>query len=129
MAGSKAPQYFGMNQRKAKRLECVRARSGRFVQIREALNFTTASPSVGSRRARLGDEPDEKDANMLRPQSTAPGGARSASPFFVNDLCAQLAPLNRYGPTGLGAAVVSAVRALTGVSRAALCAASGCDRH
>jgi hypothetical protein len=65
---------------------------------------------------------------MLRPQPSARGEERSVSPLFVNDLCAQLAPLNRYGPTGLGAAIASALRALTGATRTAVCTASGCDR-
>jgi hypothetical protein len=65
---------------------------------------------------------------MLRPQSSARGGARSASPLLVNDLCAQLAPLNRYGLTGLGEAIGSALRALTSAARPGACPASGCDR-
>jgi hypothetical protein len=35
----------------------------------------------------------------------------------VNDLCAQLAPLNRYGLPGFGAAVAKGLRVLIGVSR------------
>jgi hypothetical protein len=50
------------------------------------------------------------------------GGAYS-SPLIVKDLCAQLAPLNRYGLPGLGAVVVDGARALVGVSRKALAAA------
>ncbi len=65
---------------------------------------------------------------MLRPQSNERGGVRSASPLFANDLCAQLVPLNRYGPTGVGAAIASALRALTGAARPIVCAAAGCDR-
>jgi hypothetical protein len=64
---------------------------------------------------------------MLRTQYAA-HGERSVSPLFVNDLCAQLVPLNRYGPTGLGAAIAAALRALTGAARPAMCAASGCER-
>ena len=57
-------------------------------------------------------------------------GERSVSPLFVNDLCAQLAPLNRYGPTGLGAAIASGLRALTSAARPSVCAAfSPCHRH
>ncbi|RBP12285.1 hypothetical protein DFR50_114115 [Roseiarcus fermentans] len=56
-------------------------------------------------------------------------GERSVSPLFVNDLCAQMIPLNRYGPTGLGAGIASALRALTGVARPTICAAAGCDRR
>jgi hypothetical protein len=45
------------------------------------------------------------------------------SPLIVNDLCAQLAPLNRYGLPGLGAVVANGTRALIGVSRKAVGAA------
>ena len=48
------------------------------------------------------------------------GGAESPSPLIVNDLCAQLAPLNRYGLPGLGAVVADGARALIGVSRTAV---------
>ena len=66
---------------------------------------------------------------MLRPHYSERGGGRSASPLFANDLCAQLVPLNRYGPTGVGAALATALRALTGAARPVVCAAAGCDRH
>jgi hypothetical protein len=49
--------------------------------------------------------------------------AGDASPLIVKDLCAQLAPLNRYGLPGLGAVVADGARALIGVSRKALGAA------
>jgi hypothetical protein len=65
---------------------------------------------------------------MHHPQHSA-RGERSVSPLFVNDLCAQLAPLNRYGPTPLGAAIASWLRALAGVARPTVCAAAGCNRH
>ena len=65
---------------------------------------------------------------MHRLQTSAHGGARSASPLLVNDLCAQLTPLNRYGPTGAGTAIASALRALTGWARPAVCAVAGCGR-
>lgn len=65
---------------------------------------------------------------MHHPQSNM-RGERSVSPLFVNDLCAQLAPLNRYGPTGLGAAIASALRALTSAARPTICVAAGCNRH
>jgi hypothetical protein len=39
------------------------------------------------------------------------------SPLIVNDLCAQLAPLNRYGLPGLGTVVAAGARALIGASR------------
>jgi hypothetical protein len=35
------------------------------------------------------------------------------------DLCAQLAPINRYGPTGLSVALVDGLRALVGSARRA----------
>jgi hypothetical protein len=44
------------------------------------------------------------------------------SPLIVNDLCAQLVPLNRYGLPGLGAVVAYGARALVGVSRSAVSA-------
>ncbi|MGB7975747.1 MAG: hypothetical protein WCF81_15685 [Roseiarcus sp.] len=49
--------------------------------------------------------------------------AGGPSPLIVNDLCAQLAPLNRYGLPGLGAVVAEGARALIGVSRKAVGAA------
>ena len=48
---------------------------------------------------------------------------RSASPLLVCDLRAQLAPLNRYGPSGLGVAFADGLHALIGVSRKAVGAA------
>jgi hypothetical protein len=68
------------------------------------------------------------ETNMHRPQNVAPGGARSVPPYAVNDLCAQIAPLNRYGPTGLATVIATALRALTDAARPAFCAALGCDR-
>jgi hypothetical protein len=59
---------------------------------------------------------------LCSPHSHRAGGAYS-SPLIVNDLCAQLAPLNRYGLPGLGAVVVDGARALIGVSRKAVGAA------
>ena len=51
-------------------------------------------------------------------------GERSVSPpLLVCDLRAQLAPLNRYGPSGLGVAVADGLHALIGVSRKAVGAA------
>jgi hypothetical protein len=44
-------------------------------------------------------------------------------PLLVCDLRAQLAPLNRYGPSGLGVAVADGLHALIGVSRKAVGAA------
>lgn len=65
---------------------------------------------------------------MLRPQFSARGGGRAASSLFANDLCAQLVPLNRYGPTQMGAALATAIRSLTGAARPVVCAAAGCER-
>lgn len=65
---------------------------------------------------------------MHRPQYVASGGARSVPPLVIDDLCAQIAPLNRYGPTGLGEAIAASLRALTDAVRPALCAAVGCGR-
>jgi hypothetical protein len=45
------------------------------------------------------------------------------SPLIVKDLCAQLAPLNRYGLPNLGAAAVDGLIVLIGVSRKAVGAA------
>jgi hypothetical protein len=56
-------------------------------------------------------------------QNTHRAGGAYSSPLIVNDLCAQLAPLNRYGPPNLGAAAVDGLRALIGVSRRAVGAA------
>jgi hypothetical protein len=43
--------------------------------------------------------------------NTDHGRSESISPFLVCDLKAQLAPLNRYGPSGLGVAVAEGLRA------------------
>ncbi len=56
---------------------------------------------------------------MLCSQNTHRAGGAHSSPLIVNNLCAQLAPLNRYGLPGLGAVVVDGARALIGVSRKA----------
>jgi hypothetical protein len=53
-------------------------------------------------------------------------GARPASPLIRHDLCAQIAPLDRYGLPGLGAALADGLMALVGASRTALCTAVGC---
>ncbi len=60
---------------------------------------------------------------MLCSQNTHREGGACSSPLIVNDLCAQLAPLNRYGLPGLGAVVADGARALIGVSRKAVGAA------
>jgi len=59
---------------------------------------------------------------MVCPHNRSRAGAESPSPLIVNDLCAQLAPLNRYGLPGLSAAVANGARALVGVSRTAVTA-------
>jgi hypothetical protein len=56
-------------------------------------------------------------------QNTHRAGDAYSSPLIVNDLCAQLAPLNRYGLPSLGAAAVDGLRVLIGVSRKAVGAA------
>ena len=56
-------------------------------------------------------------------QNTHRAGDAYSSPLIVKDLCAQLAPLNRYGPSGLGVAVADGLHALIGVSRKAVGAA------
>jgi hypothetical protein len=46
------------------------------------------------------------------------GGSFPRPPRLLRcDLCAQLAPLNRYGPTGLSTALVDGLRALFGATR------------
>jgi hypothetical protein len=52
--------------------------------------------------------------------------AKVASPLIRHDLCAQIAPLDRYGLPGLGVALADGLLALVGASRTALCAAVGC---
>jgi hypothetical protein len=49
---------------------------------------------------------------MVCSHSIRRGGEGSCSPLIVNDLCAQLVPLNRYGLPALGAAVADGVRVL-----------------
>jgi hypothetical protein len=53
--------------------------------------------------------------------------ARAGSPLIRHDLCAQIAPLDRYGLPGLGAALADGVLALVGASRTALSAAVRCS--
>ena len=54
------------------------------------------------------------ETNVLRSHNIGCGGERSVSPLIVTDLCAQLAPLNRYGLPGFSAAVAEGLRALMG---------------
>jgi hypothetical protein len=56
---------------------------------------------------------------MFRPHPCR-GSAQQASRLIRSDLCAQLAPLNRYGLTGLSSALIDGLVALVGVSRNAL---------
>jgi hypothetical protein len=58
--------------------------------------------------------------NMAYLHNRSRAGAASPSPLIVNDLCAQLAPLNRYGLPGLSAVVANGARALIGASRTAV---------
>jgi hypothetical protein len=57
--------------------------------------------------------------NIMCPHNRSRG---DESPLIVNDLCAQLVPLNRYGLPGFGAVVADGARALIGVSRSAVSA-------
>jgi hypothetical protein len=52
--------------------------------------------------------------------------SRTASPLIRHDLCAQIAPLDRYGPAGLGEALADGVIALVSASKTALSAAGRC---
>jgi len=104
--------------------------------MRRALKFWAATPDIVPGSVRSDGARYEVETNkMLCSPSSQYGGARLASPLLVNDLCAQLAPLNRYGLIGLSAAIVStlrgivsALRALTEASRMAAQAAAGCAR-
>lgn len=57
---------------------------------------------------------------MLCSQNSHRAGDAHSSPLIVNNLCAQLAPLNRYGPPNLGAAAVDGLIVLIGFSRKAV---------
>jgi hypothetical protein len=52
--------------------------------------------------------------------NTHRAGDAYSSPLIVKDLCAQLAPLNRYGFPDLGAAAVDGLIVLIGASRKAV---------
>ena len=54
---------------------------------------------------------------MLCPHNTHRASDAYSSPLIVNDLCAQLAPLDRYGFPNLGGAAVDGIRVLIGASR------------
>jgi hypothetical protein len=87
-----------------------------------ALNSGTVEPPVLWEPSSLGCLARKNKNKMLYCNTSLQADERIDSPFFAPDLCAQLAPLNRYGPTGLAAVVVSGLRALTDVSRSAFCA-------
>jgi hypothetical protein len=65
-----------------------------------------------------------RDKNQLPLETNMPCsdsvGRSRERPLIVNDLCAQLIPLNRYGLPGFGAVVADGARALIGVSRKAV---------
>lgn len=84
-------------------------------QIPPALKSLSCVPSVVATQQTF-----DLKTNMACPHNRSRGGAESLSPLIVNDLCAQLAPLNRYGLPGLGAVVANGARALIGASRTAL---------
>ena len=52
--------------------------------------------------------------------NTHRAGDAHSSPLIVNNLCAQLTPLNRYGFPNLGAAAVDGLIVLIGASRKAV---------
>ncbi|MBV8105472.1 MAG: hypothetical protein JO223_12785 [Hyphomicrobiales bacterium] len=56
------------------------------------------------------------------------GGERPVPSLIVNDLCAQMATLNRYGLPKVSAALADGLRALMGASRTAVGSVSGCSR-
>jgi hypothetical protein len=57
---------------------------------------------------------------MFHPRHPFRGSVQRASPLIRSDLCAQLAPLNRYGLAGLSSALVDGLVALVSASRNAL---------
>jgi len=59
---------------------------------------------------------------MFHPNGPNCGRAHQCSRLASNDLCAQLAPLNRYGLPVFSAAIAAGLRALVGAARSALCA-------
>jgi hypothetical protein len=96
-------------------VELAFARAGAHnLQNIQALKFDCALLSVVHLKNQL-----PLETNM--PCSDSVGRSRER-PLIVNDLCAQLIPLNRYGLPGFGAVVADGARALIGVSRSALSA-------
>jgi len=57
---------------------------------------------------------------MFHPDHPCRGSAQRASRLIRSDLCAQLAPLNRYGLAGLSSALIDGLVALVNASRNAL---------
>jgi hypothetical protein len=55
-------------------------------------------------------------------------GVRPGPALLHTDLCAQLAPLNRYGLAGLSVALANGVRALIGAARRIPAARECCAR-
>ena len=55
-------------------------------------------------------------------------GVRTGATLLQSDLCAQLAPLNRYGLAGLSFALADGVRALIGAARRMPAARECCAR-
>jgi hypothetical protein len=67
------------------------------------------------------------ETNMVGSHKVICGGERPVPSLIVNDLCAQMATLNRYGLPSVGAALADGLRALVGASRTAVSSAAGCD--
>jgi hypothetical protein len=67
------------------------------------------------------------EANMVGSHTVLRGGERPVPSLIVNDLCAQMATLNRYGLPSVGAALADGLRALVGASRTAVRSTVGCD--
>ena len=67
------------------------------------------------------------ETNMVGSHKVICGGERPVPSLIVNDLCAQMATLNRYGLPSVGAAVADGLRALMGASRNAISSAVRCD--
>ena len=69
---------------------------------------------------------------MLGSPNLRRGNAPLATRLRIDDLHAQLAPLDRYGVAGLSSAMTDGVRALVRglrtALRGALCSGFGCDR-
>lgn len=65
---------------------------------------------------------------MFQPFSLERASTRPEPQLLRSDLCAQLAPLNRYGLAGFSSALVDGVRALIGASRRAH-DGQGCCAH